>query len=293
MTQPTIVSTPSTLSEAPPEVRSAPSATPTVLDAARSLVPLGPWLDRCTTAGVPFIPADFSQPFPVDQMYNVLDRSGETTEILAALSWARERIREETEAGRQVMFRYECGCTTDVKHHLASGRNYKDPDNLYSKPHAPVNPFHSITVDDPRLFDIIVGATERVGIRPFITPLILRRYPLEFRVFYGPEGYQGISNYYPQRPLSPIFEHSNFVRDCRLGAAALYEITGGYEAFPLGFTADFLVPKTGPLGDYGGVLFLEGGPPHHLGPISAHPCCMAPGQIHGIALSRRPGALEF
>jgi hypothetical protein len=59
---------------------------------------------------------------------------------------------------------------------------------------------------------------------------------------------------------------------------------------PYGFSADFIVREDGE------VLFLEGGPPHvaepPLGCPSAHPCCMEPGNIYGIAFARRKGALD-
>jgi hypothetical protein len=90
---------------------------------------------------------------------------------------------------------------------------------------------------------------------------------------------QGVSSYYPPRPLPNTPEIQKFCQDAwALSARFLPHVSA--------FTVDWMLTATG-------ILVLEGGPPHHtthaLG--GAHPCCFAPGHTIGIALAPQEGAV--
>jgi len=236
-------------------------------------VPLGPWLELAERAGVPLIDAAFSDPFPAEEIQASAD--GEPAPAFAAaVAWANDRLTWAGRAGNRLMVRFECSSGSDLKHAAARG--------------APYGPaYYAITGDDPRLETPPFGCTipdaagnTRLCVRPWVDALRVDGYPLEFRAFHDADGFQGVSSYYPQRPLPSedvyliaATQAAEYAR--RLAAAG---------SFPVGFTADFLVTPAGE------VLLLEGGPPHHMGLCSAHPCCFAPGEIRGIALARREGA---
>lgn len=244
------------------------------------IIPLGFWLGLAESAGIPYIPAVFSEPFPVKEMYDAIDHL-EAPALSSALSWAREYIREQEAAKKVVTFRYECGCTGEAKYAAAYGVS---PDQLH--PYA--KKYREVLVDDPRLFDVTVGETTRVCVRPYAQPRIINAYPVEFRVFFGPDGYQGVSNYYPQRAL--YTEHHNIMgplQEAREMARALWQHEKTFhEGFPLGCSMDFVILRNNV------PIFLEGGPPHWLGHPSAHPCCFAPGKIDDVALELQEGGLK-
>ena len=89
-------------------------------------------------------------------------------------------------------------------------------------------------------------------------------------------------------PLGPWIERCEAAGVARRAAAIAKRLHARTGPYPVGFTADFLLTTDARL------LFLKGGPPHVTEPHgepAAHPCAFAPGQISGIALSPRPGAL--
>ena len=241
--------------------------------AAQRLVPLGPWLERCRTADVPYVPAQFSPPIPLEQLWTALDGQP-TPELDAAREWIDKARINYLKARRRVYIRWEDCSSEDAKAWLSRGKGWQ--------PEFAFNP----TLDDPRLSDCAVTDPQRLVIRPWIEAPQIDGYPLELRVFYGPEGLLGISNYHPMRPLDASNPAVQPAIDNALQLAhRLYDPA----IHPIGFTADFLGTP------YGGVLFLEGGPPHvpsGIGP-SAHPCCFAPGRISGIALTPQLGALTY
>lgn len=243
------------------------------------LVPLGPWLELCQEARVPHIPAEFSEPFPFAQVYGALDGE-ECPELAAAWEWMRRRVGESLASGDKVMVRWECACHDRVKSAACQGFGWSE--ELYC---SPMTDGLCGMCDDMRGPDCTVTETTRLGVRPWVDALRFDGWPVEFRVFYGPNGYQGVSNYYPQRPLPDMPLYRELAHDCHVMAGNLSTCS---QRFPAGFTADFLVK---PDGD---VLFLEGGPPSHGHPMApnAHPCCMAPGKIRGVALAPREGALR-
>jgi len=231
------------------------------------LVPLGFWLDLATRAGVPHIPAIFSPPFPVDEIFGVLDGK-DAPGLQAAFVWLKDALYSFVDEGRLPMVRWECCCDDDGKLRASKGEGWSAA-------------WTETTPDSPRVVDCTVGETTRLCVRPWVHAIREAGYPVELRVFYGPEGYQGVSNYYPQRPLrkSPLILEA--VRRARAAA----RLMAGHDAFPIGFSADFLVTGGG-----GEVIFLEGGPPYIAEPPglpSAHPCCFVPGKVRGIALRFR------
>ena len=241
----------------------------TDIQQCRALVNLGPWLDRCERAGVPYVPAVWSEAFPVAELYRALSVIGlmdsllveHAPGVIGAFEWLAGQREEAVYDRRQMMARWECCSPCDTKYRMEQGGGW-GASMMY------------LTLDDPRLFDCLASDTLRICVRPWVEAMRVEGYPVEFRVFYGPHGWQGTSSYYPQRPLQRDVVNEMLMDQCRNYADRFYE----GEHFPVGFTADFLV-----MPDFQ-VLFLEGGPPHVLGPVSAHPCCFPPGKVRGLAL---------
>jgi len=207
-------------------------------------------------------------------------------ELREAIRWVESRI----ESGEPLMWRWE-SCCGGVQKSVAC-----DGIGLEQEEHRAYRWHESVTCDDTRVDACTVGVQNahgdfetRLCVRPWVVPMRHgpRRYPVEFRAFYGPHGPLGISNYYPQAPMDPGEVDWRCFVDWVAGYARALCDAG---SFPEGFSADFLVRRDGV------VLFLEGGPPsivfpHPLVP-SAHPCCFAPGKISGIALAPSPGVLR-
>lgn len=239
------------------------------------LVPLGPWIERAQAAKIPYIPAEFSPAFPTAQIVASLD--GEPTpEMNAAWDWASHRVEAAHAKDEKVIVRWEC-CCDDGKKMLAVDSGEWSP------------MWTSLTCDDERVIDCTVGETTRLCVRPWQTPYLHNGNRVEFRVFYGPTGFLGLSNYYPQFALpEDDYQINRCIHTARVFASRLN--AGG--EFPAGFTADFMMIDI----EYNAqqdnsVIFLEGGPPHWNGMPSAHPCAFAPGFTNGIAYAPRPGAL--
>lgn len=243
-------------------------------------VSLGDWLDLCRRAGVRCVPALKIAEF-LREDYLAFDQQGEHQERLQE---AQQAIRAARLEGEHMM-RLDCCFGTEIKYRMGSG----EPACLPS--------FQEIDIGDPRAYDIILEyPREAVPVwqRPWVRPLVEDGYPVEYRAYVRDGGIQGISSYYPQRPLAEHPEHLEAVREmterliAHAGAPFVWNATPMLYAEQLDlsqvhFTADFLVSE------YGDVLFLEGGPPHELG---AHPCCFRPGEISGIALECRPEERE-
>jgi hypothetical protein len=245
------------------------------LQKRKALVPLGPWIDLAQRAKVPHIPAAFSTPFPLIQAWQALD--GEATpELDAAMQWARceaDSLRGWDSA--KPYLRWEDCSPGETKWLLGKGGGYRPE---YGR--LPM-------LDDPRLSDCALTDPQRLVVRPWVDALMMDGYPVEFRVFVE-RGLKGVSSYYPQRPLPETAQMLEWAAQSGFLALKLQgEAPRRWAGAAVGFTADFLVSA------YGNVLFLEGGPPHTLdGLVSAHPCCFAPRQISGIALTPREGALR-
>ena len=182
------------------------------------------------------------------------------------------------------MLRYDCCAPIETKMRLSLGEPDWHPDMAL------------MIFDDPRLMDII-GEYPREAVpvwqRPWLDAEILERYPVEYRAYVRNGQVQGISNYYPQRPISLNQDHIDQVTQHTelliqhaktpfLWNHGMLRTAFNAKEDPDGvhFTADYILPK-----GRNDLLFLEGGPPHELG---ADPCCFPAGAINGIALEPRP-----
>jgi len=245
-----------------------------VIEECRRLVNLGPWLERCEGAGVAFIPATFSEAFRAEEIHRAcaIIESGDalTAEhapgLVGAFWWLEGQMEDAVRAGRRMVARWECCMPERMKWMMGRGMRWDEQmRNL-------------LTLDDPRLEDCIASEELRICVRPWVEARREGGYPVEFRVFYGTNGLQGVSSYYPQRALAHDAVNEMLADMCVLRADLFF----GRERFPVGFTADFLVDENFE------VWFLEGGPPHIKGcPVSAHPCCFEEGEVRGVALSSR------
>lgn len=177
------------------------------------------------------------------------------------------------------MLRFDCCSGIDTKLRLSEGEQEWHPD---------LNLLHT---GDPRAYDIIHEfPREHIPIqaRPWLTAKTHGDHPIEYRAYVTDGRLQGISNYYPQRPLP--YEHRDIDEIQRKVAALtphlrtpfLWNHSPMFEAFAetldpsaVHCTMDFMVDQDDNL------LFLEGGPPHEMG---AHPCCFAPSDTTGLAL---------
>ena len=194
----------------------------------------------------------------------------------------QERLRaafQEMEKARLPghMMRFDYCASLEIKISLSQGEWECRPE------------FCRVELDDPRAFDILFEyprPTAPVWLRPWADALIVDGYPVEYRAFVRDGKLQGISSYYPQRPLPEFPEHIQAVREQteRLIQAARTPFQWHFVPMPgnlaqdgVHFTADFIATAEG-------VLFLEGGPPHELG---AHPCCFRRREISGVALENR------
>lgn len=248
-----------------------------IIAECQRLVPLGFWLEIAEQIHLPHVPAEFSQAFPVNQIVKALDDE-ETPALGNAFSWLKQRQNELLQQKKRFSSRWECCSSVDAKYAASKGMEWGSS-------------YYRLMVDDPRVLDCTVGLETRLCVRPWIDAVKHKGYPVEFRVFFGPEGYLGISDYYPQR--GGLDDLGNNDLAYAIGTAMVFGVAvERSQEFPLGFTLDFILRKNEYA--FGELLLLEGGPPHieHTFAPSAHPCCFAPGQITGIALEPMPGALK-
>jgi hypothetical protein len=251
-----------------------------LIQQCQALVNLGPWLDLAQQAGIAYIAAKFSESFPVAQLYDACTlieqhRYAELPDRLPELNeanyWLSTNHAQAEAEGRKLIARWECCTSDDMKWRMSKGEGWSEH-------------LTKLTLDDSRLYDGLAGEAVRLCVRPWVEPLRIGGYPVEFRVFYGGDGArEGVSSYYPQRPL-PDNAAMRYLVSLVSSDAELLRLQS---SFPVGFTADFLVSENLE------VLFLEGGPPHIPGgPVSAHPCCFSPGQVRGVALAAMEGAVR-
>jgi hypothetical protein len=244
------------------------------VEACRVLVPLGPWLELCEAAEVEYVPADFSEPFPVRQIGEAVD-GREVPELNAAFEWLDARVAERCGAGESVSARWECCSSERAKMVAAAGNPWGES-------------YYRLTPDDLRVEECTVGLQTRLCLRPWITAMRYDGYPVEFRYFRNGDGSNGVSNYYPQRALSDYL-HLGYANTVLILGKQLADTMMTVPRSPLsqagykvGFSADFIVREDGQ------VIFLEGGPPYVAVPPhpwcpSAHPCCFPPGETVGLA----------
>ena len=250
-------------------------------------VSLGDWLDLAREAKVPHVPATAICEVSVEDILNY-DTDGPHR---ARLDKAWKEMAAAARPG--TMFRWDCCASDDLKYLMAQGDEPSDETRDLRSLHIGM-----------RLFELAAeypGDTLTVWRRPWIRErmLVIGGYPVEYRVFVHRGAIQGISSYYPQRPLR--FE-ANEIEAVRELAVELAARLSGPLMWPAPIenhpdmpaerstcgadgvhaTMDFVITADE------GALFLEGGPPHFAG---AHPCCFEEGRIAGVALKSRPGAL--
>jgi hypothetical protein len=160
----------------------------------------------------------------------------------------------------------------------------------------PKAPAHIITLDEPRVADILDDLppsqkTAAVWRRPWITARVEGGHPVEYRVFVREGKVIGVSNYYPQRVLRNTPQVEYEVKMARLYAEAMIAaqtqqivnpqiVAAGLDPTLMHGTLDFIASERQ-------LLFLEGGPPA-LPLWGAHACCFEGREITGTALGPRP-----
>ena len=261
-----------------PELKEAPTI-PAHAETGRFCpISLGDWLSLCEAAGVPAVPAHRLATINRADYFR-WEEPGEHHERLQAA------FRQVTQSFRpRHMLRYDCCAPSETKMRISMGEPEWRPEMTV------------MIFDDPRLMDIISEfPREEIPIwqRPWLNAEIVGHYPVEYRAYVKDGQIQGISNYYPQRPISFSQGHIDQVTEYTAlliqhastpflwnNGAFRHGFDANEDPDGIHFTADFIQPKRS-----NNLLFLEGGPPHELG---ADPCCFPAGAINGIALEPMP-----
>ena len=238
-------------------------------------ISLGDWLDLCRREEVPHVPATQVAAIRRDD-YLAFDTEGDHRSRLEQVWKAVQSARKDNQ-----MMRLDCRTDAEVKYRMAQGNG------------GAFNPeFGAIMFGDMRSFDIVYDyPRDNIPIwqRPWVEAQVIDGYPVEYRAFVRDGKLQGISSYYPQRPLPEFPQHLEAVGEMTqrlidnaappfLWHQTLMFLDNPLDQQGIHFTADFLVNTQGE------TIFLEGGPPHELG---AHMCCFRPREIEGIALTDR------
>lgn len=266
---------------------------------------LGDWLAVCRETGVPHVPADLVCEFERNDLLEYETEGPHQVRLADAGTEVMMRLEEG------YMFRWDCCAPARVKAELARGR-HEWQECLTMAESGDIE----CTYLDYRSADIILDwprFTVPVWKRPWQKAWVVDGWPVEFRAFVMDDRIQGVSSYYPQRPLDDNAYIRGVVDRVRLLTGELLAAVRGREfewsraewktppppanGFVSGdvldrlieaqealkrpqFTCDFMVTPDDE------VLFLEGGPPHW--PTGgAHPCCFAPGHTEGVALGNR------
>ena len=258
-------------------------------------ISLEDWLAVCEAAGIETVPAEKIVEFESHDLWNCPQPGPHQERLISAMGIVENCV----EANH--MFRWDCCASSWVKSSVAMG-DWKWEEGFCQI---------IFMEGDPRFADILYDWPKLllpVWKRPWVAAEIYEGFPVEYRVFVKDSEIEGISSYYPQRPLRrderelsevesrtrALIEHAPET-PWTLGLDQTEkEMEDSITLFrdknqdPLpservNFTADWLVTEDGD------VLFLEGGPPHELG---AHPCCFLPHQIEGVALENRGNPLH-
>ena len=236
-------------------------------------VSLQDWLELCRQADIPHVPAEQISSVQA-QDWLMFDTIGEHR---TRLTNVRREISLNLKPGH--MLRYDFCAPLETKIRMGSGT--PDFDAAMAE----------FILDDPRAYDILwefPRETVPIFQRPWIRARMQDNYPVEYRVFVRQGRIQGISSYYPQRPLDRNEAHLDRARELTLKLIDRVKppflwpnspmnpwMFARYGEDDVHFTADYLVNAQGEM------LLIEGGPPHEMG---AHPCCFRPGEIEGVAL---------
>lgn len=260
-------------------------------------ISLEDWLAVCEVAGVVTVPAEKIVEFESLDLWNCTKPGPHQERLIAAMGIV------ENSAEPDHMFRWDCCASSWIKSSLATG-DWQWEEGFCQLIFMEGDPrFADVLYDWPKL---LLPAWKR----PWVAAEIYEGFPVEYRVFVKDSEIEGISSYYPQRPLRrddrELAEVESLTHELikhapetpwTLGldqrqqeeSELIPDFFGKNKDKPpapserVNFTADFLVTKDGD------VLFLEGGPPHELG---AHPCCFLPHQIEGVALENRGNPLH-
>ena len=162
-------------------------------------VSLGDWLNLCRRAEVPHVPATQVTEVLRDD-YLAFDTEGEHRARLGQVWKATQAARKDNQ-----MMRLDCCTDAEVKYRMSRG------DGGGFQPE-----FGGIMFGDMRSFDM-VDEYPRDNIpvwqRPWAETQVIDGYPVEYRAFVRDGKLQGISSYYPQRPLPWLPEHLKAVRN--------------------------------------------------------------------------------
>ena len=242
---------------------------------------LSAWLPVWDAAGVPYVPAAELGRAPV----------GELAEAAINGKWSPRVVALMARVGgvpKGYMVRWDHGTGDYMKAfmdggHLDNGAQRGIPQNL----------------DDPLFYerceDMIARRGEDFELilwqRPWEQAVVVDGYPVEYRVFVLSGEVQGVSSYYPQRPLPWECEWLTYAGDARRHTWKLLRHTKLRD-----FTADFLVSvdkehEPERPGARHQVVLLECGPPHVSANFAgADPCCFCSGETRGVVLAPQPGS---
>ena len=227
------------------------------------------WIPIWEAAGLPYIPVEEIGRAPAREWLMGIEE-----EWSPAVSVAMEEAAASPE---DTVVRWDHGSGDYLKHFMEHG------DGLFGR-----RTTVPTTLDDIRFFELTMAFAARHGMdaelimwrRPWMGDVfVVDGFPLEFRAYVYDGRVQGVSSYYPQRPLPQT--------DGWL-AAAVWKFTEELiEHAPLDFTCDWMVR------DFEGTpvfTIIECGPPHVIDLPWADPCCFVAGKIEGVALEPRPGS---
>ena len=256
------------------------------------------WLELCEGL-IPHVPAEQIATLERDDVLK-FDQAGPHQGRLAAAWVSIGNAAQAAEKAGDVMLRFDPCASVDLKVHMDRAATGEWSEAAVT-----------LTLADPRALEIFEESPLPdipVWRRPWISAEIVDGYPVEYRAFVMNGQVQGVSSYYPQRPLPDAPRHldqagvvttrTNTLIDAlsertflwplryRIRRPAALRDEREIEDPGIAFTADFIVR------DDGAVLFLEGGPPAGRG---AHPCCFlgADGEvlpIEGVRLAPVQGA---
>ena len=258
-------------------------------------ISLADWLAACVRADVEHVPGHVVAVFERGDMLHHETLGPHQARLDAAYRKLTRAHRPDT------MLRWDCCASGWLKSRMAHAEPIDGDD-----PGLHVLPLDArvleIVYEWPRL---LVPVLRRPWLRDKIA--VADGYPVEYRVFVVDGQIQGISSYYPQRALrnrpaeveavgaatqdliaaiKPPFQWPQPGRDQEARLAMVAGLTGEELAGPdpkgVHFTADFAITDDFSATDRRGCVFLEGGPPHHLG---AHPCCFEGTTIKGVRLA--------
>jgi len=238
-------------------------------------ISLGDWLELVDGL-LPHIPAHRLGNVPLSELWGAMDGRDDCPHLDAVFEQISAIRRNAVYPGEMV--RWDCCSSVLLKAQMDYGERRWDPDSCLALP-----------LDDARFLDILVDYGRKSGRdslpvwhRPWVAILHDNGYPVEFRVFVESGRLQGVSSYYPQRPLRERYTPWAI----EAGRLALQFAQVG--SFSMDFALQRFPSPQYKMGDPKAptmrLTFIEGGPSHAGG---AHHCCFQPGEIHGVALANR------